>query len=117
MVVNPKLTESQIFGACIMSTCAALFEERVMDQQIGKTLNADMEFYKLSGIADIGEIIVHLDLRPEMDKRGVIGIGEPPAVGGIAAIANAVSNAVGVRVPMVPVTPNRILEAMARRTA
>lgn len=117
MVVNPKLTESQIFGACIMSTCAALFEERVVDQQIGKVLNADMEFYKLSGIADIGEIIVELDLRPEMDKRGIIGIGEPCAVGGIAAIANAVSNAVGVRVPKVPVTPNNVLDAIAKRSA
>lgn len=117
MVVNPKLAESQIYGACIMSTCSALMEERVMDQQIGKVLNADMEFYKLSGINDIGEIIVHLDIRPEMDKRGVIGLGEPPAIGGIASIANAVANAIGVRVPMVPVTPNRVLEALARRNA
>ena len=117
MIVNPKLAESQIYGACIMSTCAALVEERVMDQQIGKTLNADMEFYKLAGISDIGEIIVHLDIRPEMDKRGIIGLGEPPAIGGIASIANAVANAIGVRVPMVPLTPNRVLEALARRNA
>ena len=77
MVVNPKMTESQIYGACIMSICGALMEERVADQQTGRILNADMEFYKLAGIGDIGEIIVHLDLRPEMDKRGIIGIGEP----------------------------------------
>jgi xanthine dehydrogenase YagR molybdenum-binding subunit len=117
MFVNPKLAESQIYGACIMSTCAALFEERVMDQQIGKVLNADMEFYKLSGIADIGDIIVHLDIRPEMDKRGIIGLGEPPAIGGIVSIANAVANAIGVRVSRVPVTPDRVLEAVARRNA
>lgn len=117
MVVNPKMTESQIYGACIMSICGALMEERVADQQTGKILNADMEFYKLAGIGDIGEIIVHLDLRPEMDKRGIIGIGEPPAVGGIAAIANAVANAIGTRVEMVPVTPNRVLAALAKRSA
>jgi xanthine dehydrogenase YagR molybdenum-binding subunit len=76
-----------------------------------------MEFYKLSGIADIGDIIVHLDIRPEMDKRGVIGLGEPPAIGGIVAIANAVTNAIGVRIPMVPVTPNRVLDVLARRNA
>jgi len=35
-------------------------------------LNADMEFYKLAGIRDIGDIIVHLDIRPENDKRGII---------------------------------------------
>jgi xanthine dehydrogenase YagR molybdenum-binding subunit len=117
LVINPKLAESQIFGACIMSTCAALMEERHIDQQTGLTLNPDMEFYKLSGIADIGDIIVHLDIRPEMDKRGVIGLGEPPAIGGIVAIANAVTNAIGVRIPMVPVTPNRVLDVLARRNA
>ena len=99
LVVNPKTAESQVFGACIMSFCAALMEERVMDQQIGRVLNADMEFYKLAGIGDIGEIVVHMDITPENDKRGVVGLGEPPAIGGVAAIANAVANAIGVRVP------------------
>lgn len=116
MVVNPKMTESQIYGACIMSICGALMEERVADQMTGKILNADMEFYKLAGIGDIGDIQVHLDLRPEMDKRGIIGIGEPPAIGGVAAIANAVANAIGTRVEMVPLTPNRVLAAMAKRS-
>ena len=50
-------------------------EERVTDQQTGRILNPDMEFYKLAGIADIGDIVVHMDIRPEMDKRGVIGLG------------------------------------------
>ena len=117
LVVNPKLAESQVFGACIMSTCAALMEERHIDAQTGRVLNPDMEFYKLSGIADIGDIIVHMDIRPEMDERGVIGLGEPPAIGGIAAIANAVTNAIGVRVPKVPVTPNRVLDTLARRNS
>jgi len=114
LIINPRLTESQIMGACIMSTCAALVEERVMDQITGRVLNADMEFYKLAGINDIGEIIVHLDIRPEHDKRGVIGIGEPPAIAGAAAIANAVANATGVRVPQVPLTPRNVLTALAK---
>lgn len=117
LIINPKTAESQIYGAVIMSTCAALYEERVMDQQIGKMLNADMEFYKLSGINDIGEIIIQLDQRPEIEDRGVVGLGEPPAIGGIVAIANAVANAIGVRVPMVPLTPNRVIDALERRNA
>ena len=88
-----------------------------MDQQTGRVLNADMEFYKLAGIGDIGEIVVHMDIAPEHDKRGVIGLGEPPAIGGIAAIANAVANAIGVRVPDVPLTPDRVLAALERRNA
>jgi xanthine dehydrogenase YagR molybdenum-binding subunit len=119
LVINPKTAESQVFGACIMSVCAALVEERVMDQNTGRVLNADMEFYKLAGIGDIGEIIVHMDITEEHDKRGVVGLGEPPAVGGIVAIANAVANATGVRVPRVPLTPRNVLTALARngRTA
>jgi xanthine dehydrogenase YagR molybdenum-binding subunit len=113
LVINPKTAESQVFGACIMSVCAALMEERVMDQQTGRVLNADMEFYKLAGISDIGEIVVHMDIAPEHDKRGVIGLGEPPAIGGMAAIANAVANAIGVRVGKLPLTPNNVLAALA----
>ena len=100
-----------------MSVCAAIMEERVMDQQIGRVLNADMEFYKLAGAGDIGEVIVHINTEPEHDKRGVIGLGEPCAIGGIAAIGNAVANAIGVRVPEVPLTPRRVLTALQRRSA
>jgi len=117
LVINPKTAESQIHGACIMGICAALMEERVMDEQTGRMLNPDMEFNKLAGIGDIGEIVAHLDITPEHDKRGVIGLGEPPAISLITAIANAVANAIGVRVPNVPLTPNRVLEALERRNA
>ena len=117
LVVNPKTAASQLYGACIMSVCGALMEARIMDQQIGRVLNADMEFYKLAGIGDIGEIIVHLEITPEHDARGVIGLGEPGGIGGIAAITNAVTNAIGVRVPTVPMTPMNVLAALERRTA
>jgi xanthine dehydrogenase YagR molybdenum-binding subunit len=117
LIINPKTAESQIHGAAIMGICAALMEERIMDQQTGKQLNADMEFYKLAGIADIGEIIVELHITPENDKRGVIGLGEPPVIGVVAAISNAVANAIGVRVPHVPVTPDRVLAALEGRNA
>ena len=53
-----------------------------------------------------------MDIAEEHDKRGVIGWGEPCAIGGVAAIANAVANAIGVRVPMVPLTPDRVLTAL-----
>jgi xanthine dehydrogenase YagR molybdenum-binding subunit len=90
-------------------------EERIMDAVTGRMLNNEMEFYKLAGIKDIGEILVHLELDEANDKRGVIGLGEPPAVGGIAAIANAVANAIGVRVPYVPMTPMNVLNALSGR--
>jgi len=92
-------------------------EERIMCQQTGRVMNPDMEFYKLAGIGDVGQIQVHFNLEPEHDKRGVIGLGEPPAISGITAIANAVANAIGVRVPEVPLTPDRVLAALERRNA
>lgn len=115
LVVNPKTAESQVFGACIMSICSALFEERVMDAVTGRVLNPDMEFYKLAGLPDIGEIEVQMDITPEHDARGIIGLGEPCAIGGGAAIANAIHNALGVRVPLAPATPDKVLNAIGNR--
>jgi len=117
LVINPKTAESQCFGAVLLSISGALTEERVLDPVTGRILNANMEFYKLTGIGDVGEIIVHLNTEPEHDKRGVIGLGEPPVIGGIAAIANAVANAIGVRVPVVPLTPDKVLAALQGRNA
>ena len=115
LVVNPKTAASQVNGAIIMSICSALMEERVMDQATGRVLNPDMEFYKLAGIGDIGEVQVHMEIIPENDKRGIIGLGEPCAIGGLASIANAVANALGVRVPEVPMTADRVLAALNNR--
>lgn len=112
LVVNPKTAESQVYGACIMSVCGALMEERIMDPVTGRSLNPDLEWYKIAGIKDIGEIIAHIEIDEQNDKRGIVGLGEPPAVGGIAAIANAVANAIGQRVTNVPLTPDRVLNAL-----
>ena len=117
MVINPKTAESQIHGACIMGICAALMEERIIDDQTGRVLNPDMEFYKLAGIGDIGEIIAYPDISPEHDKRGVVGLGEPPAIGVVAAIGNAVANALGTRVSNAPFTSFRVLAALEGRNA
>jgi len=80
-------------------------------------LNANLEFYKLTSAGDFGEIIPVLDIRTENDRRGVVGLGEPPVIPGIAAIANAVANAIGVRVARMPMTPDRVLAALERRNA
>ena len=55
--------------------------------------------------------------RPPEGRRGVIGLGEPCAIGVIAAIGNAVANAIGVRVPHVPLTADRVLAALEGRNA
>jgi xanthine dehydrogenase YagR molybdenum-binding subunit len=117
LIINPRLAESQIYGAIIMGISTALFEERIMDNATGRMLNPEMEFYKLAGIKDIGDIVVHLDIREVNDKRGVIGLGEPPAIGICAAVGNAVANAIGMRVPNMPMTPMHVLNTLEGRNA
>ncbi len=112
LVLNTKTAESQVFGALIMGVTYALYEEKLMDEQTGLCLNPDMEFYKLAGLADIGKFRVHMMTGPGYDERGVIGLGEPPVVSPGAAISNAVANAIGVRVPTIPITPAKVLAAL-----
>jgi xanthine dehydrogenase YagR molybdenum-binding subunit len=114
LIIDLKTAESQVYGAMIMGVCYALYEEKVMDQQTGIMLNADMEFYKLAGIGDIGELVVHMMTGPGYDDRGVIGLGEPPTVSPGAAISNAVANAIGLRVPTLPLTPDKVLAALGK---
>jgi xanthine dehydrogenase YagR molybdenum-binding subunit len=115
LIVNRKLAESQVYGSLIMGVSYALYEEQVVDPVSGRMLNPNMEFYKVAGLGDIGELVVHMMQNAEHDARGVIGIGEPPVVSPGAVISNAVANAIGVRVPHLPLTPRKVLAALAGR--
>ena len=112
LVVDVKTAESQVIGALIMGISYALYEEKILDPVTGRMLNPNMDFYRLAGIADIGELKVHMMTGKGYDERGVIGLAEPPVVSPGAAISNAVANAIGVRVPFLPLTPARVLEAL-----
>jgi xanthine dehydrogenase YagR molybdenum-binding subunit len=114
LIISMKTAESQVYGALIMGITYALFEERIMDQITGRMLNNNMEFYKLAGIGDIGELVVHMMTGPGYDERGTVGLGEPPVISPGAAISNAVANAIGVRVPTIPLTPDKVLAALAK---
>ena len=111
LIVSKLTAESQASSGVIMGIGYALYEERVMDRQTGVMLNPNFETYKLAGLSDAPEIeIVFLD----MPERGVIGIGEPVTIPTAAAIANAVANALGVRVSRLPITPQRVLAALGK---
>ena len=113
LIIDLKTAESQCHGALIMGITYALFEEKIMDQTTGRMLNPNMQFYRLAGISDIPELVVHMMTGKGYDERGVIGLGEPPVISPGAAISNAVANAIGVRVPFLPLTPERVLNALA----
>jgi xanthine dehydrogenase YagR molybdenum-binding subunit len=112
LIVDLKTAESQVYGALIMGISYALSEEKVIDPVTGRMLNVDFESYKLAGIGDVGELVVHMMTGPGYDERGVIGLAEPPVISPGAAIANAVANAIGVRVPVLPLTPRHVLDAL-----
>ena len=111
LIIDKLTLESQINGGVIMGVGYALYEERVMDDLSGVVLNPNFETYKLPGIADVPEIDIVLINMPE---RGVIGIGEPATVPTAAAIANAVANALGVRISSLPITPAKLLAALGK---
>jgi xanthine dehydrogenase YagR molybdenum-binding subunit len=115
LIIDMKTAESQVYGAMIMGVTYALYEEKIMDDQTGRMLNPNMEFYRLAGLRDIGEFQIHMMTGKGYDDRGVIGLGEPPVNSPGAAISNAVANAIGVRVPTLPLTPDRVLAALAQK--
>jgi xanthine dehydrogenase YagR molybdenum-binding subunit len=115
LVIDLKMAESSCFGALTMGIGYALYEEKVMDQITGRMLNPNMEFYRLAGLNDFPEVVVHMMTGKGYDERGVIGLGEPPVISPGAAISNAVANAIGVRVPFLPLTPDKVLAALQQK--
>jgi xanthine dehydrogenase YagR molybdenum-binding subunit len=111
LIVNTLTTTSQVNGGIIASIGYGLYEQRIMDRDTGVVLNPNFETYKLPNIADVPPIEVIL---MDMPERGVIGIGEPVTVPTASAIANAVANALGVRVSSLPITPDKVLGALGK---
>ena len=111
LIVDLKTAETQCYGGIISGVNYAVFEERILDRNTGNMVNPNMEWYHMAGQSDIPEIDVVLVDQPE---RGVIGIGEPPAVATAAAVANAIRNATGVTVRSIPITPDKLLTELER---
>ena len=114
LIISMKTAESQCYGAMIMGIATTLYEEKIMDPVTGRMLNPNLDFYRLAGIGDIGELVVRMMTGKGYDERGPIGLGEPPTVSPAAAISNAVANAIGVRVPYLPITPDRVVAALGK---
>ena len=111
LAINRLTTESQINGGVIMGIGQTLLEERIMDPMTGRMLNANLEDYKVPGTYEIPEIkSIVFDTH-----RKVSGVGEPPCIPTLGAIANAVYNAIGVRIRELPITPDKVLNALAEK--
>jgi xanthine dehydrogenase YagR molybdenum-binding subunit len=112
LVVDELTAESQCIGGIIGGVNYALFEDRILDRVTGHMVNPNMEWYHIAGSSDIPKLDIKLMNQPE---RGVIGIGEPPTISTAAAVANAVANAIGTRIRSIPITPEKVITALAER--
>jgi xanthine dehydrogenase YagR molybdenum-binding subunit len=113
LAVNALTTESQIQGGVIQGVSYALFEDRLLDRPTGKPLNANVEQYKIAGALDVPEVdVVIVPVWDGVNNTHSTGIGEPSTVPTAAAIANAVSHAIGGRIRQLPITPEVVLAAV-----
>ena len=113
--INPAQIENQIHGGILMGISYALLENRIMDRGSGDMLNADLDNYKLVGAADVPEISVTLiENYHGRSSTDACGIAEPATIATAAAIANAVYNAIGVRIRSLPMSPATIFAALGR---
>ena len=113
-VINPVTATSQVEGGVIQGLGFVLSEERVVDRPTGRVVNGNLEGYKIPTVADVPKITVRFVDDPDTraNNIGAKGLGEPPIIPLPAAVANAVANAIGVRVRTAPITRRRVLEAL-----
>jgi len=105
--------ESQINGGVIQGVSYALYENRVMDNNTGHMMNANVDQYKIPFSMEIPQIdIVLVEEYSARSSTDAYGIGEPANIATAAAVANAVYNAIGTRIYEIPITPASILKAL-----
>ena len=114
LVINPMGAISQCDGGVIQATGYAISEGRIIDGPTGYVVNPNMLDYKMLTMLDIPAIDVQpvKTADPVSNNLGSKGLGEPPIIPTAAAIANAVYDAIGVRIRTLPLTPKTILEAL-----
>lgn len=113
--MNPKQIESQVQGGVLMGISYALLEDRILDKHTGRMVNPNLEQYKFAGPQGTPEIdVVVLENYQGRSATDAYGIAEPANIATAPAIGNAVYNAIGVRIPTLPMTPAAVLAALGR---
>ena len=110
--INPKIVATQISGAAIMQLGFTLFEK--MDFDAGQLRNASLAEYKIPGFHDLPREMVSeaVDAEQRTGPFGAKGVGESGTFGVSPAIANAIEDAVGVRLTSLPLTAEAIYRAL-----
>jgi CO/xanthine dehydrogenase Mo-binding subunit len=111
--VNPMNVEGQIEGGCVMGLGQALMEEVVSKE--GSIITPGFSEYVVPTSMDVPEIeTIIVENEEQTGPFGAKGVAEPSSIPTAAAIANAVYDAVGVRVKSFPITPDKILRELQK---
>ena len=110
-VLHAKTARSQLMGGMVWGIGMALHEETVLDERLGRFVNANLADYHVPVNADVPDIdVTWIDAAdPHANPLGVKGIGEIGITGTAAAIANAVYHATGRRIRDLPIRLDRLL--------
>jgi xanthine dehydrogenase YagR molybdenum-binding subunit len=116
--VMDRLTfDNQVYGGIVMGIGLGMTEARVLDHgQTGKLCNKNWHDYKLPTALDVAPEVASLPIEmddPEANSTGSKGLGEPVTIPTAAAIANAVYDAVGIRVTETPINPVQLSRLLA----
>lgn len=113
--INPSHCEQQLLGAAIMHLGLTLFEEMIFEE--GQLVNGSLLDYQVASIKDMPDSFrpIVVEVPHETGPFGAKGAGETGALTVAPAIANAIADAVGIRVRDLPITPERILRALAQQ--
>jgi xanthine dehydrogenase molybdenum-binding subunit len=111
--INPASIEGQIAGGAVMGIGWTLTEELLLDE--GRIRNGSFRDYRILRACDVGELIpIIVESHEPTGPFGAKGVGEGTMVGVAPAIANAIFDAIGVRMKELCITPEKILEALDR---
>ncbi|MCP5028272.1 MAG: molybdopterin-dependent oxidoreductase, partial [Actinomycetia bacterium] len=113
-MLNPMIVEGQIHGAVAQGIGGALYEHLQYDDQ-GQLLTSTFTDYTIPSAMEIPALEALHVSHPADNLTGVRGVGEGGTIGPPAAIANAVADALGVEIDELPVTPERVINALANR--
>ena len=115
-ILNPNMAVNQVEGGVSQMLGFTLSEQMITDARNGVTLNASFLEHKSPTILDSPPIeVIFADVVDPVGPFGAKALGEPPSVGVAPAIANAIYDAIGVRVRELPITPDVILNELTLR--
>ena len=116
-IINPNLAINQVEGGVSQMLGFTLSEDLLSDGPTGVTLNPSFLEHKSPTIMDYPDIrVIFADVVDPVAPLGAKALGEPPCVGVAPAIANAIYNAIGIRFNRLPITPDRVLNALRQRS-